>query len=113
MRIGLLLVAPALLLGGCASTQLYNWGNYEEDLFTYYNEPGEQAEVVADHVAFLDKIMARGEKPAPGLLAEAGTFYLQAGNTDKALEYYQLEYDTWPESRALMSSLINNLGGAQ
>lgn len=113
MKLGLLATAPALLLAGCASTQLYSWGNYEEDLFTYYNEPGEQEAVVADHVAFLDKVMARGETPAPGLLAEAGTFYLQAGNADKALEYYQLEYDTWPESRALMGSLISNLGGAQ
>lgn len=107
------LIVPALILVGCESTQLYSWGSYEEDLFVYYTEPSQQEAVVADHVAFLDKVMARGQTPAPGLLAEAGTFYLQAGNTEQALVYYQLEYDTWPESRALMGSLIENLGGNQ
>lgn len=111
MKAGVALIVPALLLGGCASTSLYDWGNYEQDLFTYYNDPAEQDEVVADHAAFMDRQQERGEKPAPGLLAEAGTFYLEAGNTSKALEYYRLEYETWPESRPLMGSLIDNLEG--
>lgn len=111
MKRVLILIVPMLVLAGCESTQLYSWGDYEEDLFAYYNEPGQQETILADHVAFLDKIMARGKTPAPGLLAEAGTYYLQAGNTNQALQYYQLEYDTWPESRTLMGSLIENLRG--
>lgn len=109
----LVIALLALALGGCASPSLYDWGQYEEDLFTYYHEPSEQAEVVADHTAFLNRLDERGEKPAPGLLAEAGTFYLEQGDIGRALDYYRQEYQVWPESRPVMGRLIDNLEDEQ
>lgn len=109
MRNTLLLVALASLLTGCASTRLYNWGHYEDDLFDYYYEPERKAEVIEDLVDHLQKQEAKGAKPAPGLYAEAGTFYLLEGDAQTAIKFYEKEAHYWPESEPMMSTLIHNL----
>ena len=50
-----------------------------------------------------------GKVPPPGLYAELGTLYLEAGDTQTAIDYYQKEQDAWPESQHLMTSLITTL----
>lgn len=103
---GLMILTSA----GCATHgTLYDWGSYEENLFTYYHTPAAKEAVVADHLTFLAKLDVRGERPAPGLLAEAGTLLLLQGDTQEAIKYYQREHDTWPESRPMMTALIQNL----
>ncbi len=99
------------LLTGCATTGLYNWGNYEEDLFDYYHEPDKKEKVIADLVKHLEKQEEKGLKPAPGLYAEAGTFYLIEGDAVTAIRFYQKEREYWPESEPMMSTLIKNLEG--
>ncbi len=98
-----------IALTGCTSSGLYNWGDYEDNLFVYYHKPALQNQVMAEHIAFLAKLEQENQRPAPGLLAEAGTLLLLQGKTREAIEYYQKEYDVWPESRPMMSALINNL----
>ena len=107
-----LLVSATLILSltGCATQSgLYYWGNYEQDLFNYYHEAGAQEEAATNHIEFVSEIDQRGETPAPGLLAEAGTFYLLAGDEESAIKFYQMEFDAWPESRPMMGILIQNL----
>ncbi len=58
------------------------------------------------HVGEMEKSNA---KVAPGLYAELGTLYLKAGATQKAIDFYTKERNAWPESRVLMTSLIQNL----
>lgn len=107
---GLVLVAFVVLASGCASnTGLYEWGSYEDDLFTYYHKPELQEKVVADHIAFINELEQTNERPPPGLLAEAGTLLLQEGDREGALAFYQREHDLWPESRQMMGALIQNL----
>jgi hypothetical protein len=52
---------------------------------------------------------ASKQKIAPGLYAELGTLYLQAGDATKAVAMYTKEREVWPESRGLMDALINNV----
>ena len=99
-----------VMFSSCATTSLYDWGHYEDDLFDYYHEPSVKDEVVIDLVNHLEKQELKGRKPAPGLYAEAGTFYLLEGDADKAILFYQKEADYWPESEPMMSALIRNLG---
>lgn len=98
-----------LALCGCVSPGLYSWGNYEGELYQYYHEADKKERIVADYLAFIARLERAGQKPAPGLYAEAGTFLLLAGEADTAIEFYQKEHDAWPESQALMSRLIKNL----
>lgn len=97
------------LLSGCTSTQLYRWGNYENDLYRYYHHADQRPTVVADYLQFVAQLENGEQKPAPGLYAEAGTFLLLQGEREKAIAYYQMEHEVWPESRRLMSALIANL----
>lgn len=104
----------AALLSGCASnTQLYQWGDYEEVLFVHFHEPAVRDEMLANYYTFVNTVAdgtIQSKKPiAPGLFAEAGTFMLDSGDIEAAIGFYQLEANTWPESRHLMTTLITNL----
>ena len=95
---------------GCTTTTgLYSWGNYENDLFIYYHKPEYKDDVVKDQLQFLSELEQKNKKPPPGLLAEAGTMLLLQGDTDKAIQYYEKEADTWPESEILMRKIVSNL----
>lgn len=109
MRALLSILVLAGLLSGCATQGLYDWGDYEADLFDYYHQPGDKERVIENLVQHLDRMAAQGRKPAPGLLAEAGTFYLLAGDAATAVDFYRQEAAAWPESRPMMATLITNL----
>jgi hypothetical protein len=105
----LIILLAAFILGGCATQSLYQWGGYESLLYAGYKDPA-QMEIMKTklegHIAELEK---SGKKVAPGLYAELGTLYLQSGSSDKAIAMYSHERDEWPESKGLMSAMINNL----
>ncbi len=106
----LLLVLPiVVVLGGCATPTLYQWGGYEEALYAGYKDPTKMEALrlkLETHIAEMEK---SAQKVAPGLYAELGTLYLQAGSSDKAIAMYSRERDTWPASKGLMTTMIQNL----
>ena len=107
----LIILSCLSLLFGCASNTKHDWGDYSDELYTYYKDPTaeEQAELLQE----LTEIFARAEKkgaiPPPGLYAEYGTFLFQGGDLEGAVVYYQKEKNAWPESTQFMDSLINAL----
>lgn len=108
-----LLLPLALALGGCAAPSLYQWGGYERALYESYKDPTKTEALrisLEQHVSQLEKV---NQKAPPGIYAELGTIYLQAGSLDKAIAMYTKERDVWPESRGLMSALIENIGRRQ
>jgi len=109
MRQFLVIALFAGLLSGCVTQGLYDWGDYEADLFDYYHQPGDKERVIENLVKHLERMESTGRKPAPGLLAEAGTFYLLEGDAETAVDFYRQEAAIWPESRPMMATLINNL----
>lgn len=97
------------LLTGCAAPALYQWGGYDQALYAGYKDTTKMEALrtkLEAHVGEMEKSRA---KVAPGLYAELGTLYLQAGASQKAIDFYTKERDAWPESRVLMTSLIQNL----
>lgn len=107
LRLGLLAGVVALATG-CAH-DLYNWGGYDRMLYNQYKDPT-QAEAMrvglTEHLAELEKANL---KVAPGLYAELGTLYLERGDAETAISYYEREKEAWPESAPLMSVMIKNL----
>jgi len=99
-----------LVLSGCASQgTLYDWGGYNGMLYESYKKPETTAanlQKLQEHVAKLEK---GSFKVAPGLYADLGTLYLQAGDRDRAVENYRKERAAWPESTGLMDAMIKNL----
>lgn len=106
-----LLVIPlaAAILAGCASPSLYRWGGYESNLYAGYKDPAEMETMKVKLESHIAELEQSGQKVAPGLYAELGTLYLQAGSQDKAIAMYSRERDAWPESKGLMTAMINNL----
>ena len=97
------------LLTGCAAPGLYQWGGYDQSLYAGYKDVTKMEALrikLEAHVGEMEKSNAR---VAPGLYAELGTLYLKSGVTQKAIDFYTKERSAWPESRVLMTSLIQNL----
>ena len=105
-----LLVLPiVVVLGGCVTPSLYQWGGYEEALYAGYKDPTKMEALRLKLEAHIAEMEKSAQKVAPGLYAELGTLYLQAGSSDKAISMYSRERDTWPESKGLMTTMIQNL----
>ncbi|MGH6803060.1 MAG: DUF4810 domain-containing protein [Methyloceanibacter sp.] len=99
----------ALALCGCANQRLYEWGGYESMLYAGYKDPSKMQAMRVGLENHLAELQRSGQKVAPGLYAELGTLYLQAGASDKAIAMYARERDTWPESKGLMDTMIKSL----
>lgn len=97
-------------LSACSTTNhLYDWGTYEQDLYRYYKKAATRPAALDNLLVLINRLESRNVRVAPGLYAELGTFYLEAGDPNRALKYYQKERDTWPESQKLMGALIKNI----
>jgi hypothetical protein len=112
----LLLAAPAvaaLVLAGCATgPRPYRWHGYDQALFNYYQRP-ETAAAFRESLELAVKEDERdGLRVPPGIRAEIGTLYLQAGDRARARAWYERERSAWPESAELMAKLIAALGGS-
>lgn len=99
----------AFLLTGCVAPPIYQWGAYERDLYTAYKDPTQYEVMRLKLEALTTEIEARGERVAPGIYAELGTLYLQKGDSNTAISMYKKERDAWPESKGLMTAMIQNL----
>lgn len=106
----LAIVMCGLILAGCANrTSMYQWGNYDAMLYQSYKSPEKVLEFRQGLELHITKMEQMQQKVAPGLYAELGTMYMQAGDSAKAATMYTKERDAWPESRGLMEALIKNL----
>lgn len=106
-----LAVIPAMfLLVGCAtSPSMYEWGKYDQALYNSYKDATQIIVLQLKLETHISELEKSGKKVAPGLYAELGTLYLQAGSSDKAVVLYGKERDAWPESKQLMTAMIDNL----
>lgn len=96
-----------LVATGCSTTQ-YTWNDYDDDLHAYYEHPENRAKILLS----LSKTIEKGLKTKtipPGIFAEYGYLLADAGEADKAIEYFELEQSYWPESKILMAKMIRNL----
>lgn len=108
-------------LVGCAAgpQSLYSWGSYTQQTYLMYNQP-EKATPSAQIIkleAEIEKAKAKNLAVPPGLYAHLGLLSLQVNNAQKAVEYFQLERQVYPESRVLMDRLLRkmnaNVGSTQ
>jgi hypothetical protein len=97
------------ILSGCAAPTIYQWGDYEKDLYGAYKDPTRMNTLRINLESQMALMEGSRQKVAPGLYAELGTLYLQLGSSEKAIEMYKKERDAWPESKGLMTSMIQNL----
>lgn len=102
-------VSICALITACAAPSLYNWGGYDQALYAGYKDSAKMDELRVKLESHINAMESTQQKIAPGLYAELGTLYLQAGSKAKAVDLYKRERQAWPESTVLMTSLIENL----
>lgn len=110
IAIPLLLALSALT--GCSSPHtLYHWGNYEEQIYSNYSEPGKLTpeQQLTDLENDAQLIQANKSAAPPGFHAQLGYLYFQTGKTDLALQAFETEKKLYPESSVYMNRLIARL----
>ncbi len=100
----------ALLLCACAQKGLYQWNGYDKSLYDFYDKPESAEQFRLQLETHLNTLEQRKDKIPPGLYAELGTLYLQKGDRETALRWYDKERSAWPESKYLMDTMILAVG---
>jgi hypothetical protein len=107
-KIMLSLMTLLFFFGCSAKKQMYYWGEYSDSLYHSKKEPG--VESLAKHKEVLENIVEESKNRnlliPPGICAELGYLYAANNNTKKAVELFQMEKQTYPESTILMDRLI-------
>ena len=96
---------------GCASQQIYYWGNYEDLLYLQSNEPGKANPQyqIEKMEADIEKARSKNLPLPPGFYAHLGYQYLLAGNGAKARAGFETEKKRFPESATLMNRFTKKL----
>jgi hypothetical protein len=99
------------LFSGCVSSTKYYWGNYEELIYTQYQEPGKatpelQIQKLEEDV---QKAASKNQPLPPGFYAHLGYQYLQTGKAGEARRYFMAEKKAFPESSVLMDRFLKKI----
>lgn len=109
MRKIFFLIPLALTLTACVPPPMYQWGDYENGLLRSYQNPNQVEALRINLENHVKELESHQQKVAPGLYAELGTLYFQKGDSVTAKLYYSKEHAAWPESRGLMSAMIQTI----
>jgi hypothetical protein len=109
MRV-ILTISLILALVGCAAQKqsLYQWGDYEKQVYALYNDPGKSP--VEEQIAKLEedyqKARSANKAVPPGFHAHLGYLYFQIGKSDQAVQSFQTEKLLFPESAVYMNLML-------
>ncbi len=98
-------------LNSCVSPTKYYWGEYENLVYTQYQDAGKAAPEIQIEKMQADIQKAAGQnKPLPpGFYAHLGSQYLQTGKAVEARQYFIAEKKAFPESAALMDRFLKKI----
>ncbi len=103
---------PCLLIG-CASAPptLYQWGNYQGQIYNMYSDPGKSPpeEQIAKLEEDYQKVRSSNKQVPPGYHAHLGYLYFKIGKVDQALQELETEKALFPESTVYMNRLIQQI----
>lgn len=101
--------AASLLCLGCTTpSSLYQWEDYQPQVYKYLKDDGKtKEEQILVLEKGLQKIQANGKTPPPGYHAHLGLLYYEVGRAAEALQQFQTEKALFPESAKYMNFLLN------
>jgi hypothetical protein len=104
-------IGVALLGSSCVSSD--PWDGYPESLYLTMREPS--PETANAHLELLIELTARaesrGQKPPPGLCAEAALYLARAGRSGEARQMLAREQSAYPESATFVGVLTKLIEG--
>jgi hypothetical protein len=109
MKLVLTLLILTAALSGCKSTPpMYMYENYSESFYTLKKESGHESDAQwqSSLESIVKKSNAKARRVPPGVYANLGYIQLKANNYPKAIELFEQEKSTYPESSRFMENLI-------
>ena len=110
----LALIALSLVLVGCGdgATSLFRWGEFPHQTYNYMSERSKVSplEQIARLEKDIEKSKAENRAVPPGLYGHLGLLNLDIQNSQRAVMYFQLEKQVYPESTVLMNRLLQRMG---
>lgn len=109
--------ALALSLAGCQKS-LYDWGCYEDSVWTIYAPASTDQTTVGNQIQTLEKeiqLTRSSEKPdevsrvPPGKYAHLGYLYAMQGDKDSAVRCFNSEKQLYPESTRFVDGMVSRL----
>ena len=102
-------ISIIIFASGCATgNNMYYYGKYSNTLYDNVKNPSDES--LLEHKQMLEKIVEESKKKnlriPPGIYAELGYIYFRANNSKMAIQYFQLEEQTYPESKHMMTRLV-------
>ena len=96
-----------MTLVGCVSApkSLYSWGEYPQQTYLMLSLPEKTSP--QEQIGKLEK--AKNAAVPPGLYAHLGLLNLNINNGPRAVQYFELERQTYPESAVLMDRLLKKM----
>lgn len=100
------------LLAGCVQgpPQLYQWGNYQPEVYEYFKGEPKEAQL-AKLEEDLQKLRSTNRAAPPGFHAQLGMLYGGLGKDDQMVQELQTEKQLFPESATYMDFLLKNAKG--
>ena len=98
-------------LVGCSTSSqrpLYSWGNFPQQSYLILANPTNTSPEAQIQLLEKDIEIAKAKNLAipPGLYAHVGMLYLESQQVSKAMNYFELEKQTYPESAVLMNRFL-------
>ncbi len=105
----------SLSLVGCATAPkpLYSWGEFPQQTYLSLSLPDKAMpqDQVLKLEKDLEKAKAKNLAVPPGLYAHLGLQYLNMNDAPRAIQYFELERQVYPESTVLMDRLLKKMTG--
>ena len=104
--LGLILAAT-----GCGPQKQFYWGSYEDSLYSRQQHAGTQGETEAATMLLstINDAQAANRNVGPGIHADYGYLLFKQGKPDEAIAELQREAILYPESKALMETMISRI----
>jgi hypothetical protein len=97
----------AVVLAGCATRhQMYDWGDYDPALYSYYKNPAKSSEFSESLASVISTADSEHTAVPPGIYAEFGYLRLEQGRKQEAIVLFEKEKTHWPESKIFMDRMI-------
>jgi hypothetical protein len=105
-------ILAAYFFTGCATQKpMYYWGDYSATLYDYKISPN--ADTLAKHkhalYQIIEKSKSRGLRVPPGVYCEYGYILMREGESKEAKRFFELEEQTYPESRFFVQKLKSQI----
>lgn len=103
----LMLCVLVVLMSGCASSTLYHWEHYDDDMYAYYKNPVNREKFTEELQEIIRESEVEGRIP-PGIYAEYGYLLYEEKHYEEAITYFNKEKNVWPEATVFMDKMIRN-----